>query len=260
MLTMSNLRLYEEKKLPTGAEEQSIMKWSEELSKCRHYQKLGTGGIVAILLTARELDLPPMGCLNGGLYHIDGKVTLSSQFMNMLILKAGHSADINELNNERCVIHFKRKDSDKIIPYEYTISDAQKAGLVDKDNWRKNPKDMLFSRCLSSGARKILPDAFMSPCYLHGDIEENKNEDSKEEDCILIEEDCILIEEENNYNEIEEEFTNKFDLNNNESLASKYINLISKESGKARNEVIKMASENQERFEEAFSRWQSSYN
>lgn len=248
---MSNLRLHEEKKLPVGNEEQSIMKWAEELSKCRHYQKLGTGGIVAILLTARELDLPPMGCLNGGLYHIDGKVTLSSQFMNMLILKAGHSADIHELNNEKCVIHFKRKDSDKVVPYEYTISDAQMAGLVNKDNWRKNPKDMLFSRCLASGARKILPDAFMSPCYLHGEIEQNKNEDNKEDD-------CILVEEENQSTEIEDEFTQKYDLTNPESCANKYIELIANETNKTKLQVIEMAKKNEDRFSQALSNWKSS--
>ena len=41
--------------------------------------------------------------------------------------------------------------------YEYTIKDATDAGLINKDNWRKNLKAMLRARCTSAGIRMSYP-------------------------------------------------------------------------------------------------------
>jgi len=55
------------------------------------------------------------------------------------------------------VIIFQRKGGQ---PYrhEFTLEDAKRAGLADADNYRKYPKAMLFSRCMSAGARAMFPD------------------------------------------------------------------------------------------------------
>lgn len=49
-------------------------------------------------------------------------------------------------------------DNDSII-MEYTIKQAEKAGLI-KENWLKNPADMLRSRVLSKGIKAIYPQAY----------------------------------------------------------------------------------------------------
>jgi hypothetical protein len=167
---VNQIEIYEKTdRLPIMQEAQDFFKWSQELAKCPFYAKLGAGGVIAILLTARELGLPPMASLNGGMYHIDGKVSLSAQMMNTLVLKAGHTVDIVKLDEEGCELKFHRRDRKEPTFYSYSTKDAAKAGYLGKNNWKAHLKDMLFCRALSGGARKICPDA-IGNCYIHREL------------------------------------------------------------------------------------------
>lgn len=170
----SNISLYSRtnRGVPSGKELMEIVETTKLLATCPYYQKLGGGGVLAIWLTAREMGLPPMMCLNGGMYTFSGQVTLSSKLMNMMIINAGHEAKVLEMNDNKCKIRFKRCDRPKedcTFDYEYTIQMAETAGLVNKQNWKTNRRDMLFNRCLSGGANKFMPDATMG-AYLIGEM------------------------------------------------------------------------------------------
>ena len=151
------------------------------LAQSPFYQKLGPGGVLAIWLTAREMGLPPMMCLNGGLYTFSGAVSLSAELMHMMIVKDGHRVDVLELNNKGCRLKFYRRDRPKgqgdTFEYTYTMEQATKAGYANKNNWKENPEDMLFSRCLSKGARKFMPDV-TKKAYVHGEIQGEDDENS----------------------------------------------------------------------------------
>lgn len=159
--------------LPPLGEVAQIVEVCKVLSAAPFYQKMGAGGVLAIWLTARELNLPVMACLNGALYTFDGKVSLSTQLMNMMIVNAGHRADVIELNDKKAHIRFVRNDRQKgqgdTFDYVFDIAMAERAGYLKKDNWKTNPRDMLYSRCLSGGARKFMPDVLMN-CYVYGEI------------------------------------------------------------------------------------------
>jgi hypothetical protein len=43
------------------------------------------------------------------------------------------------------------------VRVRYTIDDAKMAALAGKDNWRKNPSDMLVARVITRGIRRALP-------------------------------------------------------------------------------------------------------
>lgn len=176
---MNNLAIRQEEKisyLPSVAEMEQITSITKVLSTCPYYQKLGPGGVLAIWLAAREMNLPPMMALNGGMYTFSGLVSLSAQMINMMIVNAGHRADVIELTDTKCHIVFWRCDrvegQGKTFPYTFTMEMAQKAGYGNKDNWKKHPRDMLFSRCLSGGARKFMPDVLMN-AYVHGELEDD---------------------------------------------------------------------------------------
>jgi len=111
---------------------------------------------VAIMLTGRELGIPPMQAFRS-IYVVKGKPTLSAQLMGALIFRAGHSYSILESTNDRCTIEYKRKTGE-IYRHTFTIDDAQRAGLVGSPTWKQYPKAMLFSRCMSAGARAFMPD------------------------------------------------------------------------------------------------------
>lgn len=152
-----------------------FMELSGVLATCPYYQKLGKGGILAIILTAKEMGLPPMAALNGGMYTFSGAVSLSAQLMNMMIVNAGHMVEVVKLDNKECTLRFTRKDRPKdrnSFTYSFTIDMAKDANLTGKTNWKTNPRDMLFNRCLSGGARKFLPDAIMG-AYCIGELPED---------------------------------------------------------------------------------------
>ena len=164
--------------MPSVDEMQHLIKFCEVLAKAPFYAKMGAPGVLAVYLTAKEMNLPLMTCLNGGLYTFDGKVTMSAQLMNMLIVNAGHKANVLRLDDTICEIEFvrcDRKGDDAKFRYSFSMEQAQKAGYLSKDNWRKHPRDMLFARALSGGARKFMPDVLMN-AYVFGELDDEASE------------------------------------------------------------------------------------
>lgn len=96
---------------------------------------------------------------------------MSGQLMNTMIINAGHEAKIIELSNDSCTIRFKRKNESDSQQYTFTKKDAELAGL-NGDNWKKYPRDMLFNRCISAGARKYMPDV-IGPYYTHDELRDD---------------------------------------------------------------------------------------
>src|SRR6188768_3185096 len=166
--------------MPSMQELEQLGRLCHTLAQAPFYQKLGAGGVLAIWLTARELKLPPMMCLNGGLHNIEGKVSMSAQLMNMMIINAGHNIEVLYLTDQGCAIRFTRvykSGKTKSDEYEFNMKDANRAKYFGeagpngtwlskpKANWTMYPRDMFFARALSGGAKKFLPEVMMN-CYV----------------------------------------------------------------------------------------------
>lgn len=129
-------------------------------------------GVMAIMLSARELGIPPMAALNGGLNIIQGKVEISARMMSALIRKAGHSIQEKVCTEEECILVGQRGDNKDTLTASYTIEDAKKAGLIKEGGgWKKFPKDMVFARALSRLARRLFADV-IGTGYVEGEIRE----------------------------------------------------------------------------------------
>jgi hypothetical protein len=111
---------------------------------------------LAVILTGQELGIPPMQALRS-IYVVKGKPTLSAQLIGALILSRGHSYKINTSTAAECQITFTRAGGGTYT-HAFTMADATTAGLAVSDTWKKYTKAMLFSRCMSAGARAFLPD------------------------------------------------------------------------------------------------------
>lgn len=248
-------------RLPVNNEADSYFTWAKELANCPHYKRLGTGGILAILLNARELELPPMACLNGGLYQIDGRVSLSGQMINLLLLRRGHKADIKKLTDKECIIEFTRCGSTTSVEYKYTWDDVVKAGMQNKDNYKKNPRDMLFNRCLSGGARKICPDALVGPLYCHGELE---NDGIQGDNCVesIVSKSGADEASEKEVNQISfekvegfDEFIKKHAIDQADTEKHEYIKICAKACEKSFDEIVNFAVTNEKRFITGFENW-----
>jgi len=77
--------------------------------------------------------------------------------------------------------------------YEYTVKDATDAGLINKDNWKKNLKAMLRARCTSAGIRMSYPRC-LNNMYLAEEVQDFDTKENNEE----IETATIVEETSNN--------------------------------------------------------------
>lgn len=114
--------------------------------------------ILNIFMTARALGVDPMLALNGGFNIIKGKINMGAHFMSALARRKGHSMKVVEMTDQKCVIIAKRKDNDDSLKYEMTMDEARAAGLAGKDNWKNNPKQMLYCACIRNVFRILFSD------------------------------------------------------------------------------------------------------
>ena len=156
---------------------------AEQAVASKMYKGIGEkAGVMMIMLSARELGIPPMQALNGGLNIINGKVEISARMMNALIRKAGHQIIVKESTDASCTLIGKRCDTGESITASFSLLDAQKAGLVkEKGGWRTFPKDMCFARALSRLARQLFSDV-IGIGYVEGEIKAQEVEVVQKED------------------------------------------------------------------------------
>ena len=148
----------------------SLVQVQQDKLQLEHFRNLATiaskGGtnsagvdtLMNIMLTAQDLGISPMKAINGGFYIVNGKISMSTALMADRIRKDGHSIKIPEWTSQKCVIIGVRKDNGDSIKFEYTLEDAQLAGLTSSPTWKKFPKQMLYNRAMSTLARTLFSD------------------------------------------------------------------------------------------------------
>jgi hypothetical protein len=115
--------------------------------------------VLMMILAGQEMGLAPMAALRT--FHIiDGKPVMSSDGMVGLVLASRKAAYFRCVSSseESVVYETLRVGDDKPQRCEWTIQQARKAALTQKDNWRFYPRAMLASRARSELARSVYPD------------------------------------------------------------------------------------------------------
>ncbi len=121
------------------------------------------GQAVVKVLAGQELGFGPIASMTG-IYIVKGRVTLSANLMAAAIKRSGrYTYDVLEHTDKICTIQFS--EGNKILGQStFTKEDAAKAKLSG-DAWSKYPRNMLFARALSNGAKWYTPDIFGGPIY-----------------------------------------------------------------------------------------------
>ena len=131
------------------------------------------------VMAGRELGIGPMASMMG-VNVIQGKVTLSANLMAAQVKSSGtYNYLPREMSAEVCRLEFFQ-NGDSIGVSEFSMEDAQRAGLVRGTNWQKYPKAMLFARALSQGVRWYCPDVLSgSPAYVPEEMGASVTEDGE---------------------------------------------------------------------------------
>lgn len=158
--------------IPTFEELGIYQAMATTATKSKMFSKIGEeSGLLSLMLMARELGLPPMQSIMGGLNIIQGKVEISPRMMNTMIRKAGHKLEIIDSSDQICKIKGIRHDTKEEYVSSFSLDDARKAGLVKSGGaWEKYASDMLFARCISRLARRLFADV-ISTAYVEGEID-----------------------------------------------------------------------------------------
>jgi hypothetical protein len=116
------------------------------------------------ILAGQELGLPPMQAMTQ-IMMVDGRPTLAAPNVGALVKRSRrYDYRVVEINDQRCELEFL-EHGQPVGKSTFTMADAAKAGLATKQVWRAYPRNMLFSRAMTNGARWYAAEAFNGAIY-----------------------------------------------------------------------------------------------
>lgn len=128
--------------------------------------------VLIVMMLGRELGLQAMQSLRS-VHVIEGRPSVSSEMLVALCLRHPDVCEyfiLVESTDKRAAYETKRRGAQP-VKLPYTIEQAQRAGLANKDNWRKNTEAMLRARAAGALARAVYPD-LIAGIYVEGEVEE----------------------------------------------------------------------------------------
>lgn len=128
------------------------------------------GDIAAAILAGAELGLKPMATLKS-IDIIQGTPALRAHAMRAVLQGQGHEIELVESTDTRCLMRGRRAGSEAWQEVEWTIDRARLMGLLNKDQWKKNPKGMLVARATGDVSRLIASDALHGMPYVSEELE-----------------------------------------------------------------------------------------
>lgn len=114
---------------------------------------------VVKIVAGQEVGLGPMASLMG-IYIVQGKPSWSANLMATQIRNSRrYDYRIVELSDTACELEFLQ-GKQSLGTSRFTLDDARKAGLANKEIWKSYPRNMLFARAMSNGCRWYCADVF----------------------------------------------------------------------------------------------------
>jgi hypothetical protein len=128
------------------------------------------GDIAAAILAGSELGMKPMATLKS-IDIIQGTPALRAHAMRAVIQREGHKIELVESRDDYCKMRGLRKGEETWQEVEWDIPRARLLGLLNKDQWKKQPKSMLVARATGELCRLIASDALHGMAYVSEELE-----------------------------------------------------------------------------------------
>ncbi len=121
--------------------------------------------VVVQIITGQELGLSPMAAIRG-VHVVDGKPILAADTMVALCLGSGICEYFTCVEDtDQCQTYeTERKGAPAAQRASFSMTDAKKAAINLKDNWRTHPRPMMKARAKAALARDVYPDV-LAGCY-----------------------------------------------------------------------------------------------
>ncbi|MDD4924313.1 MAG: hypothetical protein PHF74_05715 [Dehalococcoidales bacterium] len=132
---------------------------AEKLNKSGMFPHIKNGmQAFSIVEYGYELGIPPMAALQS-MAIVSGKLCAEGKLMLAQYIRAGGNYQVLTRTKEKSAIKWSYRGQEGVT--EFTTQDAQRIGLLVKDNWRKYPEEMLFWRNVAKGIRAYAPDVML---------------------------------------------------------------------------------------------------
>jgi hypothetical protein len=240
---------------PTNHEMMVFQTMAKSAVDSKMYRGIGDqAGVMMLMLSARELGIPPCQALNGGLHIINGKVEISANMMNALIRKQGHKIKIKEISDESCTLMGIRADTGEVQYASFSVIEAQRAGLMKPGGgWEKYPRDMCFSRAISRLARQLFSDV-IGIGYVDGEIKPQEAINAIPEDIELE----TPVDSQKEEETLQVLFQNLFHMFPKEDhlLLNEYMHVVMNHFGWSKKECFKKFLEDKDLISK-FNTWKS---
>ena len=165
----------------TVVNDMDVMSLGSVLSKSGYFQDAREASQAVVkVLAGREMGFGPIASMTG-INIIKGRVSLGANLIAAAIKRSGrYDYRVKVMTDVECTVEFyERVDGKREIigVSTFTIADARKAGTQNID---KFPRNMLFARTVSNGAKWFCADVFGGPVYTPDELGAIVNGDTLE--------------------------------------------------------------------------------
>jgi hypothetical protein len=123
----------------------------------------------AAILAGAELGFDPMASLRA-FDNIQGVPAPKALTLRAVVQGAGHEVKIVESTPERAQVAGRRRGDSEWQMSVWDLGRARAMGLLEKDQWKKQPQAMLVARATAEVCRWIASDAIMGMPYAAEEI------------------------------------------------------------------------------------------
>lgn len=138
---------------------------AEKLSKVSYIPEAFRGkpdDIMAVGLALAAMGKPLTPLTLKLCYVVNGTVDYMYQLYSALVHEHGHSMWVTSESDESATVAGQRAGEDRVHEVTFTIADARKAGLVERNpTYKKYARDMLVARAGKRVAKRIAPEAIL---------------------------------------------------------------------------------------------------
>ncbi|MBD3407076.1 MAG: hypothetical protein GF411_13240 [Candidatus Lokiarchaeota archaeon] len=151
------------------------------------------------ILYCYEMGLKISAAAN--LYVVNGRIATEYPLTLQLIRRhPDYDYEITEIGNEKCTVVILRRGEDgefaKSGSVTWTIDDAKRAGLANKDVWKKYPESMLLGKAVARAQRRYVPDLSV-PTYTSEEVDYYES----------AQPDKVIVEDKVDWAELAEDYT-----------------------------------------------------
>ena len=155
---------------PAARRDATVMELAAVIAGSRDFPDCRTPEKAAVrILAGREMGVGPIASVIGIRVQA-GRVSMDATLMAGCIKRSGrYDYKITSLDNAACALVFF-ENGEPVGESVFSMADAKTAGLAGKDTWKSYPRNMMFARALSNGARWYCAGIFGGSIYTHEEL------------------------------------------------------------------------------------------